>query len=81
MPIGDQPLGALRNETHVSRDNYLTWKSMCQLYKNFNFHILEHFFFKKQVLHAVVHQVQQNQDENLKCIAVTVQQQYQNAGV
>jgi hypothetical protein len=25
--------------------------------------------------------VQQNQGENLKCIAVTVQQQYQNAAV
>ncbi len=33
------------------------------------------------MLHAVVDQVQQNQGENLKCIAVTVQQQYQNAAV
>jgi hypothetical protein len=52
-----------------------------QLYKNFNIHILEQFEKKKEVLHAVVHQVQQNQGENLKCIAVTVQQQYQNAAV
>jgi hypothetical protein len=52
-----------------------------QLSKNFNFHILEHFLKKKQVLHAVVDRVQQNQGENLKCIAVTVQQQYQNAAV
>jgi hypothetical protein len=52
-----------------------------QLHKNFNFHILEHLKKKKQVLHAVVHRVQQNQGDNLKCIAVTVQQQYQNATV
>jgi hypothetical protein len=52
-----------------------------QLYKNFNIHILEQFEKKKEVLHAVVHRVQQNQGENLKCIAVTVQQQYQNAAV
>jgi len=52
-----------------------------QLYKNFNFQILEHSKKKKQVLHAVVNRVQQNQGENLKCIAVTVQQQYQNAAV
>jgi hypothetical protein len=52
-----------------------------QLYKNFNFHILEHFEKKELVLHAVVDWVQQNQGENLKCIAVTVQQQYQNAPV
>jgi len=51
-----------------------------QLSKNLDFHILEHLK-KKQVLHAVVHRVQQNQGGNLKCIAVTVQQQYQNAAV
>jgi hypothetical protein len=52
-----------------------------QLSKNFNFHILEHFRKKKQVLHPVVHQVQQNQGDNLKFIAVPVQQQYQNVAV
>jgi hypothetical protein len=52
-----------------------------QLCKNVNFHILEHFKKKKQVLHAFVDRVQQNQGENLKCIVVTVQQQYQNAAV
>jgi hypothetical protein len=52
-----------------------------QLCKNFNFHILEHFEKKKQVLHVVVDRVQQNQGGNLKCIAVTVQQQYEKAAV
>jgi hypothetical protein len=33
------------------------------------------------VLQTVVDQVQQNQGENLKRIAVTVQQQYENAAV
>jgi len=52
-----------------------------QLYKNFNFHILEHLKKKKQVLHAVVDRVQQNQGDNLKFIAVPVEQQYQNVAV
>jgi hypothetical protein len=33
------------------------------------------------VLHAVVNPVQQNQGANLKRIAVTAQQQYENAAV
>jgi hypothetical protein len=39
------------------------------------------FLKKEQVLYAIVNRMQQNQGENLKCIAVTVQQQYQNTAV